>query len=213
MPGVRSLQLKDTEAKGYIIDQAGLPVGYPTHAHDPGFWEALGRAVATFGFLEEVLLRAIFALTVTTPYKESELEAAYAAWLPKITRSLSDPLGNLIDTYGKAAREHPDARVEGLDDLLADLRAACKTRNAICHGSWHAPDSEGRSVPFYVNKQGEKFETAVDCAFLDQLQKAVAGLACAVINTVTHMGWQFPGSGGPGRVVWQQGGGTSEAGT
>lgn len=205
--------MKDTEAKGYIVNQAGLPAGYPTHAHAPSFWEALGRAVATFGFLEEVLLKAIFALTVTTPYEESELDAAYAAWLPRITRSLSDPLGSLIDTYGKAAREHSGARIAGLDDLLADLRAACKTRNAICHGSWHVPDKAGRSVPFYVNKQGEKFETAVDCAFLHQLQKVVAGLACEVINTVTHMGWQFPSSNGPGRVVWQQSAGASEAGT
>ncbi len=205
--------MKETEAKRYVIDQAGLPAGYPTHAHDPSFWESLGRAVATFGFLEEVLLRAIFALTVTTPYEESELEVAYAAWLPKIARSLSDPLSNLIDTYGKAVREHPNASIEGLEDLLVDLRAASKTRNALCHGSWHVPDSTGRSVPFYVNKQSEKFETAVDCAFLDQLQRAVAGLSCAVINTVTHMGWQFPGSGGPGRVVWQKDGGTSEAGT
>ena len=205
--------MKDTEVKGYIVNQARLPAGYPTHDHDPSFWEALGRAMATFGFLEEVLLKAIFALTVTTPYEESELDAAYAAWLPRITRSLSDPLGSLIDTYGKAAREHSNARIEGVDELLADLRAACKTRNAICHGSWHAPDEVGRSIPFYVNKQGEKFETAVDCAFLHQLQKAVAGLACEVINTVTHMGWQFPSSDGPGRAVWQRGVGASEAGT
>lgn len=205
--------LKDKEATGYIINPAGLPPGYPTHAHDPGFWEALGRAIATFGFLEEVLLKAIFALTVTTPYEESKLEAAYAAWRPTITRSLSDPLSNLIDTYGKAARKHPNDCIEDLDPLLADLRAACETRNALCHGSWHVPDSAGRSVPFYINKQGEVFDTPVDQAFLGQLQKAVAGLACAVIDTVTHMGWQFPGSGGPGRVVWQKGGGTGEAGT
>lgn len=207
------MRLKYTEVKGYVINQAGLPLGYPTHAHDPSFWEALGRAVATFGFLEEVLLKAIFALAMTKPYSESELEAAYAAWLPKITRSLSDPLGNLIDTYGKAAREHPHAHVEGLDELLADLRAACVIRNAICHGSWHVPDSLGRSVPFYVSKQGEIFETAVDCTFLHQLQKSTSDLACAVINTVTRMGWQFPSSGGPGRIIWQQGGGKSESAT
>jgi len=204
--------VKEVEVKRYVIDQARLPAGYPTHAHDPSFWESLGRAVATFGFLEEVLLKAIFVFTVTTPYEEGELEAAYAAWLPKMTRSLSDPLSNLIDTYGKAVREHPSAHIECLDDLLVDLRAACKTRNALRHGSWHVPDSARRSVPFYVNRLGEMFETAVDCAFLDQLQRAVADLSCAVMNTVTYMGWQFPGSGGPGHIVWRKGSGTSEAG-
>lgn len=203
--------MKQEELTGHVVDRSGLPENYPTHAHSHSFWEALGRSVATFGFLEEVLLRAIFAFTVTTPYENSEIEAAYAAWVPKITRSLSDPLSSLVDTYGKAVREHPDARVDGLDDLLADLREACKIRNAICHGSWHAPDERGRSVPFYVNRQGEIFDTPIDRAFLVQLQKATANLACTVIDTVTHMGWQFPGSDGPGRTVWQKREGASGA--
>ncbi len=195
--------MKKEESVGHIINRSGLPTSYPTHAHKPEFWEALGRAVATFGFLEEVLLKAIFAHTLTTPYKESEVEAAYEAWVPKITRSLSDPLGSLIDTYGKALREHPNANVVGFNTLLVDLRKACKVRNAICHGSWRTPDSDGLSVPFYVNRQGEVFDTRVGVAFLEQLRKATADLTCAVIDTVTHMGWQFPGSIGPGRTVWQ----------
>jgi hypothetical protein len=40
-----------------------LPPSFPTQAHAPAFWEALGRAVATFGFLEETLGKAIFAFT------------------------------------------------------------------------------------------------------------------------------------------------------
>lgn len=197
------------ESTGYVINSAGLPTGYPTHAHDPAFWEMLGRAVATFGYLEEVLLRAIFALTATNHHEESEIELAYATWVPKMTRLLSDPLGSLIETYGKAVREHSSARIEGLDDLLTDLRRACKTRNAICHGSWRPPDDEGGSVPFYVNRQGEIFETPVDRAFLEQLRKAATDLACSVIDTITHMGWQFPGSNGPGRMVWQKVAGTN----
>jgi len=198
--------VKNEEPTGYVINRARLPARYPTHAHDPAFWEALGRAVATFGFLEEMLLRAIFALTVTTPYDESEMELAYAAWASRMTHSLSETLRPLIKNYEKAIREHPDIR-EGLDDLLSDLRDACKIRNAICHGSWRVPDSMGRSIPFYVNWQGEVFNTPVDRAFLETLQKATADLACAVINTVTEMGWQFPGSAGPGRMVWRKGGG------
>ena len=204
--------MKNNESSCYIINRAELPVGYPTHAHNPAFWEALGRAVATFGFLEEVLLKAIFVLTVTTPYDESKIESAYDAWVAKMTRSLSDTLGSLIKPYGEALREHPNAHIEGLDDFLVNLRKACKIRNAICHGSWHAPDSMGRSVPFYVNRQDEVFDTAVDCVFLEALQKATTDLACDVIDTVTHMGWQFPGSAGPGRIVWRKGGEASGAG-
>ena len=198
--------MKPNEAAGYVIDRAGLPAHYPTHAHAPAFWEALGRAVATFGFIEEVLLKAIFAITATTPYDEDKIEAAYEAWVPTLTRSLSDPLGNLIDTYGKAVRNHTNASIENFDTLLEDLKKACKIRNAICHGSWGAPDSAGLSVPFYANRQGEIFDTPIDIAFLTQLRKATTDLVCAVIDTVTHMGWQFPSSNGPGRVVWQKAG-------
>jgi hypothetical protein len=41
------------------------------------FWEALGRTIATFGFLEEVLGKAIFAFTATTQYQESDIDAAH----------------------------------------------------------------------------------------------------------------------------------------
>lgn len=194
------------KSTGYVVNRAGLPADYPTHSHDPAFWESLGRAIATFGFLEEVLLKAIFVLTVTTHYEQSTIESVYAAWVSKMTRSLSDPLSHLIDTYGKAVREHPSARVQGLEELLSDLRSACKIRNAICHGSWNAPDASGRSIPFYVNRQGEIFDTPVDRKFLEQLRQATTDIACSVIDTITNMGWQFPGSNGPGRSVWLKNG-------
>jgi len=186
---------------GHVVNRAGLPALYPTHAHEPVFWEALGRAIATFGFLEEVLLKAIFAITATTPCEEDKIEAAYQAWVPTLTRSLSDTLGNLIDTYGKVVRNSGNSTIDDLDVLLEDLRKACKIRNAICHGSWSAPDSDGRSIPFYVNKQGVIFDTPVGVSFLVLLRKSTTDLACSVIDAVTQAGWQFPSSSGPGRVI------------
>jgi hypothetical protein len=94
---------------GSIINTDALPDKFPTHMHESRFWESLGRAVATFGFLEEVLGKAIFAFTATRHYNESEVQQAYEGWLAKLERALSDPLGNLIETYGKAVREHPCA--------------------------------------------------------------------------------------------------------
>lgn len=187
---------------GYVIQQGALPPGFPTHRHRPAFWESLGRAVATFGFLEDALCKAIFALTATTHYDEKEIEAAYNAWLPTLERALVDPLGNLIDVYSKAVRNNQGTNVENLDDLLTDLRSASALRNVICHASWPPPDSRDATVPFFVNKRREVFQTPIDIAFLQQLQKSAADLACAVINTVTHMGWQFPGSDGPGESIW-----------
>lgn len=185
-----------------VVNQSALPVGFPTHSHESEFWESLGRTVATFGFLEEVLVKAIFAFTATTEYSEDKIEEAYSKWVPKIEKSLSDQLGALIDTYGKSIRDNSNATIENLDGLLNDLRAASRIRNVLCHGSWRLPDSNGASIPFFVNRQKEVFETPIDVPFLNRVQKQTVELICAVIDTVTHMGWQFPSSNGPGEAVW-----------
>jgi len=191
------------EPKRHVINRDALPKMYPTHSQEPIFWESLGRVVATFGFLEETLAKAIFAFTATKPYSEEEVQKALDEWAPKLQKVLSDQLWNLIEIYGKAVREHPDATISNLDELLEQLKEASKLRNVICHGSWRTPNSEGASVPFFVNRQQDKFDTAIDVAFLLQLQKHVSELVYAVVETVTHMGWQFPGSGGPGKVIWE----------
>jgi hypothetical protein len=130
----------------YCIDQVGLPDGFPTHGHEAAFWESLGRAVATFGFLEEILGKAIFAFTATRSYEDHEIDRAYNEWLPKLERALMNPPGNLIDTYGKAVRENPDAVIENVDELLDDLRKASQMRNILFHGSWRLPNANGASI-------------------------------------------------------------------
>ena len=141
--------------------------------------------------------------TPTRPYIDAEIQQAYTEWLPKLERTLIDPLGNLIDTYGKAVRGNPDATIDNLDALLGDLRKASQIRNILCHGSWRLPDTGGASIPFFVNRQKEIVDSAMDREFIDQVQRHTANLACAVINTVTQMGWQFPGSAGPGKTIWK----------
>jgi hypothetical protein len=185
-----------------VVAKERLPDAFPTHLHEAAFWQELGRVVATFGFLEETLGRAIFAFTATRPYKESEIQAAFAAWLPTLERALSDPLGKLIGLFEGAVRAHPGATITNLDELVSDLRKAAEMRNVLCHGSWPPPDAQGRSIPFFVDTKKRVFDTPVDLTFLWQVQKHAAELACEVINTVTHMGLQFPGSGGPGKPIW-----------
>lgn len=190
------------EPRRHVLDVDRLPLTFPTHRHSSDFWQALGRAVASFGFLEEALGKAIFSFTAMCFYPDEQIEEAYQSWLKTLERALADPLGNLIDSYGKAVRDYGDASIENQDELVADLRAAAVIRNVICHGSWGMPDDAGRSVPLFVNKRIEKFETPIDTAYLDQLQRHTAELTCAVINTVTHMGWQFPGSSEPGDPIF-----------
>jgi hypothetical protein len=194
------------EPNSFVIAFDQLPPNFPTQLHAPAFWEALGRAIATFGFLEETLGKAIFAYTGMREIPEEQINSAYEKWTLTLQHALSDTLGSLIDTYGKAVRDHGGAKVGNFDVLIAHLREAASLRNVLCHGSWNKkPDAEGCSTPFFVTGLGEKqriFDSPIDIAYLQQVQRAVAELACEVINTVTHMGWQFPGSRGPGISVW-----------
>ena len=186
--------MENNEGKRYYIDPASVPLKFPTHRHQKEFWENLGRVVATFGFLEEVLGKAIFSFTATRPLEPSELDDAYQKWLTTLKKALTDPLGKLIGNYQKAVNEHPHASVQDFDTLINDLREASKIRNVLCHGSWRSPDSQGASRLFYIDKSLNEFCTPVDCAFLVQVQTHVAQLSCAIINSVTQMGWDFPGS-------------------
>lgn len=189
---------------GSIIDKDSMPAQFPTHVHEPEFWEALGRSVATFGFLEETLAKAIFALTGTKSYSEDAVSEAFEKWLPKLEKALSDTLNPLIDTFGKAVKDHQDANIQNFEDLLDELRKASEIRNVLCHGSWRTPDENGASVPFYMNRKKLIFDSAIDCAYLNQVQAHAQELICEVINTVTHMGWQFPSSDGPGEPVFKK---------
>lgn len=186
----------------HVIDKQSLPQGFPTHMHEESFWEHLGRAVGTFGFLEEVLGRAIFALTATREYPATEIEAAYADWLPQLERALYDTLSGLIDVYANAASKHQSFNTTNVSELIDGLRRAAVWRNVLCHGSWRVPDKDGKSLPLFMNRQKELFDTPVDVAMLRQIQTHVAELACEVMSTITAMGLQFPGSDGPGKPIW-----------
>ncbi|MBV6487947.1 MAG: hypothetical protein GHHEDOFH_01901 [Pseudorhodoplanes sp.] len=94
--------MNDDAVTRTIIDRDKLPPLFPTYRHSPEFWEQLGRTVATYGFLEEVLGKAIFVFSATRKYSPDEIEVAYQAWLPQLERALTDQLWNLAESYGKA---------------------------------------------------------------------------------------------------------------
>ena len=187
----------------YIVQREGLPADFPTHLHAPAFWEELGRTVATFGFLEETLGKAIFAFSGTREVDEEDVERELEGWSTTLERALSDPLGGLIDLFGKTLRENKRATISNANELIGDLRKAAAVRNVLCHGSWRLPDASGASVPLFVNKRMDVFVSRVDLAYLRQTRAHVVDLVCSVIDTVTHMGYQFPGSRGPGTPIWR----------
>jgi hypothetical protein len=191
----------DGQPKRAVINQEQLPMLFPTHRHTAAFWEQLGRTIATFSFLEEVLGKAIFAFTATHAYGDNEVDEAYKRWLPRLEKALTDTLLPLAESYGKAVQEHPNATIVNVSELVDDIKSATAIRNVLCHGSWRSPSDDGASVPLFVNKKKEIFELAIDTEYLEKVRRHVVELACAVINSVTHMGLQFPGGTGPGRPI------------
>lgn len=196
--------MKDGEMKQSTINRDKLPPLFPTHRHSSLFWEHLGRTIASYGFLEEILGKAIFAFSATRSYRADEIDAAYQAWLPQLERALSDQLWNLAESYGKAVREYPSDKIENVNELVEDIKEATVIRNVLCHGSWRSPDENGSSVPLFVDRHKRLFDTAIDIEFLKQVQAHVAELACRVMETVTCIGWRFPGSMGPGKPIMEQ---------
>ncbi|TAL90225.1 MAG: hypothetical protein EPN62_09980 [Candidimonas sp.] len=185
-----------------VINRRALPPKFPTHRHTPEFWEHLGRAIASFGFLEEILAKAIFAFTATTEYSENEVRAVFAKWSELLKRALSDTLCPLADVYGKVVRGYHEADFANVGDLVKDIKRAAEVRNVLCHGSWRGPNASGKSDIYFFNKRGEKFDTPVDIEWLLQLQAHVQDIICSVIDSVTVMGWQFPGGAGAGEEIW-----------
>jgi hypothetical protein len=183
-------------------DFDSLPDLYPTHRHPAAFWEQLGRVVASFVYLERILGQAIFALTATRPYPADEVDKAYENWQSKLEHALTDALGKLVENFAHAVKVHPNVEVEHLDELLLELRKVKKYRNVFCHGAWmHPLDEEGKCTPLFVSPDKLIFEMQIDIEFMKQIQRGVIKLSCRVMNTVTMMGFRFPGCWGPGKEI------------
>ncbi|MDX3885743.1 MAG: hypothetical protein QHC65_15080 [Sphingomonas sp.] len=188
--------------KGYIIDRDKLHANYPTQFHDAAFCEELGRTVATFGFIEEMLGKAIFALTGAKEFDPQGDPDAFNAWIKTLEKTLTDQLGGLIIGYEKALAENPRTKGNDYSIQLAELKKAKDIRNALCHGSWSKPDDQGRSVPKFVNRKLLVFKTRVDVQFLKQTRNALAHIICDIFDSVTSVGYSFPGSYNPGEQIW-----------
>jgi hypothetical protein len=140
-------------------------------------------------------------LTATREYAENEIEEAIKKWLPTLEKAFTDQLGSKISQFDNSVKNHNSNAIEDHNWLIAQLKEASKLRNALCHGSWRPPDNDQKSFLLFVSNKKLVFESAVDVEFLLRTQRQVAELSCAVMNSVTHLGYQFPGSNGPGEPV------------
>jgi hypothetical protein len=190
------------------IDRRGLPNDYPTNLHQPKFWAELGRTIATFGFLEETLGRAIFAISLTTEYDEKDIDKALEKWKSTLPLNLTDTLHPLAERFEASVKAHQEANKARAALIAAEVKRLAEIRNALCHGSWRKPDIQGKSLLHYIAKKAvtdtgvKPYEPKISVKWLQRRRAEALELICDVIDTVTELGWQFPGSTGTGDVIW-----------
>lgn len=112
-------------------------------------------------------------------------------------------LGNV--GFGRSVKDNEECKLENADDLVDAIKKDSEYRNVLCHGSWRPPDSKAASIPFFVNRKKEIFDLPLNADQLSQIRQHVRSLIFEVVDSVTLMGWQFPG-GGPGKSIMEAGG-------
>lgn len=96
------------------------------------------RTVAVFGFLEEMLGKAIFALTGMKEFDPDGDPDAFAEWIKTLEKTITDQLGGLIITYEKALADNDLTKNNDYAKLIAELKKAKDIRNVLCHCSWES---------------------------------------------------------------------------
>lgn len=185
-----------------MIDRDCLPKDWPTNPGETAFWEELGRTVATFTFLEDILARAHLALTATRKYEDSEqAEAAYSHWVKELKQSLTDSLNALTDKIERAFNSDDRVAPDIGAGIVARLRELRVWRNALCHGAWEnfGADGSAHLRHFRNSPDGpEQLEGRLTLDTVSRIRAETTELAVDIVDVVTAAGVRLPGSALPG---------------
>lgn len=162
------------------------------------FAAALGHAVAAFGFLEEALKRAIYALS-RDDLGDTPGEAELDAWVMRMEQIADDSLGTLIDAFVSAC-DRCDAEAAAEARALArDLRSVRDRRNMLCHASWR-PAEGGDWRPGFVSSRGIPAPERMDVADLIVIRTDALAAARRVVVIARQTGndsWSPHAEAGP----------------
>lgn len=161
------------------------PETYYTLPED--FAAALGQAVASFGWLEEIIKRTIYALDrarLADDLTHKELQT----WLTHMDNIADDSMGTLIEQLDAAMRRHPGLRERiRITDRLSEIK---QRRNLFCHASWRPAEEKGRWHPAFVNTKGEVFDQSFSAEDLEASRLATIDIGRRVLRVMRATGVQ-----------------------
>ncbi|WP_142662288.1 hypothetical protein [Paracoccus laeviglucosivorans] len=165
-------------------------IGPPPETHydlPTDFAAMLGQCVASFGWLEEILKRAIFALDrarLADDLTPQELQV----WLLRMGTIADDSMGTLIERLDSSIRRHPGL---GDRDAITDqLHMVKRHRNHLCHASWRPTADKELWHPAFVNTRGEPFDHALSIGDLQAILRETVEIGQRVIGVMRATGIQ-----------------------
>ncbi|WP_347266776.1 hypothetical protein [Paracoccus sp. (in: a-proteobacteria)] len=156
------------------------------------FAQALGQAVASFGWLEEIIKRTIYALD-RARLAEDLTHEELQTWLTHMENIADDSMGTLIEQLDAAMRRHPGLRERNrITDRLNEIK---QQRNLLCHASWRPTEEKGRWHPAFVNTRGEVFDHSFAVEDLEAAREATIEIGRRVLRVMRATGVQgeWPG--------------------
>ena len=110
-----------------------------TPIQDPSspLWEQIGRTVATFGMLEDLLPRALYIITGHRRIDhEGDNKLQVSAWCAKLIKSMSDTLGGLAHSLEAAWYERDGELLPQSAEVVRELQELTTIRNRVCHAAY-----------------------------------------------------------------------------
>ncbi len=174
------------------------PVHEPPVCQDR-LWEEIGRTVATFGMLEDLLPRALYVITGHASVDETKnANQQVESWCAGLIKNMSDTLCGLAHSLEAAWTERDGLLHQENANLVQEIQILAGFRNRVCHATYQdfvAPDvlhtRDGPSDSVIVN---ETVEAGTIGELQDARLRVVATIAALRIEVRTKCRSGFPGA-------------------